>query len=52
MIFLIKVFLAHLIGDFLLQPKSWVIQKEEKKALSPWLYLHILIHGLLVWVLL
>lgn len=52
MIFLIKLFLAHLIGDYLLQPKSWVIQKEEKKALSPWLYLHILIHGLLVLVLL
>lgn len=47
MIVLIKLFLAHFIGDFLLQPKSWVVEKEKKKAQSPKLYLHILIHGLL-----
>ena len=40
----IKLILAHLIGDFFLQPKSWVKEKEKKKLKSPKLYLHVLIH--------
>lgn len=48
MVVLIKIILAHLIGDFFLQPESWVKEKEQKKALSPKLYLHALIHGLLI----
>lgn len=48
MIILIKLILAHIIGDFLLQPKSWVKEKEIRKARSFKLYIHILIHGLLV----
>ena len=52
MIILIKLILAHLIGDFLLQPKSWVQEKEKQKAKSPKLYAHALIHGLLVLFLL
>jgi len=48
MIVLIKLILAHLIGDFLLQPKAWVKDKEVKKAKSPYLYLHILTHALIV----
>lgn len=48
MIVLIKLMVAHFIGDFLLQSKSWVKAKEQHKAKSPKLYLHILIHGLLV----
>ena len=48
MIILIKLLLAHFIGDFLLQPKSWVKDKEAKKAKSIYLYAHILIHGLLI----
>ena len=47
MIILIKLIIAHFIGDFLLQPKSWVEEKENRKAKSVKLYLHILIHGLL-----
>jgi Protein of unknown function (DUF3307) len=48
---LVKLILAHLLGDFLLQPDSWVEAKEEKK-LSAWqLYLHILIHFVLIMVL-
>lgn len=39
-----KLFLAHLIGDFLLQPNKWVLHKEEKKAASKYLYFHVLIH--------
>ncbi|MDO5977687.1 DUF3307 domain-containing protein [Flavivirga spongiicola] len=49
---LLKLLLAHLIGDFFLQPQKWVKEKEKKKLKSPKLYLHILIHVLLLIVLL
>ncbi|PZX55373.1 uncharacterized protein DUF3307 [Algoriphagus ratkowskyi] len=52
MLVLIKLILAHLIGDFLLQPTSWVQEKESRKAASPKLYIHVLIHGLLILILL
>lgn len=48
MIILFKLLLAHFIGDFVLQPKSWVDEKESEKAKSYKLYLHILLHGVLV----
>lgn len=48
MIVLIKLILAHFIGDFLLQSKSWVAAKENKKLAAFQLYLHILVHGVLV----
>lgn len=48
MIILIKLLLAHFIGDFLLQPTSWVKDKEENKVKSIYLYTHVLIHGLLI----
>lgn len=44
---LTKLILAHLIGDFLLQPNSWIKNKEEKKLKSPLLYVHALLHGVL-----
>lgn len=47
-----KMILAHFIGDFYLQPSSWVQDKEQKKHKSIYLYLHSSIHGLLVWILL
>lgn len=46
MTLLIKLLLAHFIGDFLLQPKSWVKEKEAKKLKSPKFYLHVLLHGI------
>lgn len=52
MIILVKLFLAHLMGDFLFQPHSWVIDKEKKKLKSPKLYLHTLIHGVALFLLL
>lgn len=48
MIVFIKLIFAHLIGDFLLQFPSWVEEKEKYKLRSPKLYIHIVIHGLLV----
>jgi len=47
-----KMILAHFIGDFYLQPSFWVQDKELKKYKSIYLYLHSVIHGLLVWILL
>lgn len=40
----VKLLLAHLIGDFLLQPNSWVVHKEAQKAKSKYLYVHVLLH--------
>lgn len=44
MVLFTKLLLAHLIGDFMLQPVKWVIHKESNKARSKYLYLHVLIH--------
>ena len=52
MIILIKLFLSHIIGDFFLQPQKWVKDKEKKKLKSPKLYLHILIHFILLCIFL
>lgn len=52
MIVLIKLILAHLLGDFLLQPTSWVREKENRKIKSPKLYFHSLLHGVLVFIFL
>ncbi|OBX24600.1 uncharacterized protein DUF3307 [Gelidibacter algens] len=49
---LIKLILAHLIGDFFLQPTSWVKEKEKRKLRSPKLYLHVLIHIALLFIIL
>jgi hypothetical protein len=37
--FFVKLLLAHLLGDFLLQPTLWVLDKE-KKHKSKYLYIH------------
>ncbi|MBP7509594.1 MAG: DUF3307 domain-containing protein [Prolixibacteraceae bacterium] len=51
MTLLIKLILAHLIGDFFLQSAKWIKEKEEKKFRSLALYLHVCIHGVLVMLL-
>lgn len=51
MILFIKLLLAHLLGDFIWQPNSWVTHKEANKHKSVYLYLHILLHGVLAAVL-
>ncbi len=40
----LKLFLAHIIGDFVLQPYKWVLDKEARKQRSPFLYWHLLVH--------
>tara|TARA_R110001583_G_scaffold78855_2_gene213511 strand:+ start:1767 stop:2489 length:723 start_codon:yes stop_codon:yes gene_type:complete len=44
----LKLVLAHLLGDFVFQPKKWVKNKEKKKYKSPFLYWHILVHGVVL----
>ena len=51
MILFIKLLLAHLLGDFIWQPNSWVTDKEIKKHKSIYLYFHILLHGVLAAIL-
>ncbi|MCC9073632.1 DUF3307 domain-containing protein [Flavobacterium sp. F-65] len=51
MIVFVKLFLAHLLGDFIFQPNSWVINKEIKKQKSIYLYMHAALHGILTWIL-
>lgn len=51
MTLLIKLIIAHLLGDFWFQPDKWVAAKERGKIKSPALYWHILIHFILVMLL-
>ena len=52
MILLTKLLLAHIIGDFFLQPIDWVKEKEKKKIKSPKLYFHVAIHIALLFIIL
>lgn len=45
-IWLLKLVLSHLLTDFILQPKSWVEQRNRKHFASPKLYLHALVTGI------
>ncbi|PCH77880.1 MAG: hypothetical protein COB98_02125 [Flavobacteriaceae bacterium] len=49
-IILLQMLVAHVLGDFLLQPSTWVKDKEKNKIRSKFLYLHVLLHGVLVYV--
>jgi hypothetical protein len=48
MMLFIKLLLAHLIGDFFIQPDSWIKAKEKNKIRSYQLYLHAFLHGCLM----
>ena len=50
MILFTQLLLAHLIGDFLLQPNKWVLDKEKKQEKSIYLYLHVALHFVLMLV--
>jgi hypothetical protein len=47
MILFIKLFLAHLLGDFICQRNTWVAHKEAKKHQSIHFYFHLFLHGIL-----
>ncbi|MUU77219.1 DUF3307 domain-containing protein [Winogradskyella endarachnes] len=46
-----KFLIAHIIGDFVLQPDSWVKNKKAKKHKSKYLYFHGLVHFMALLVL-
>ncbi|RQP16982.1 MAG: DUF3307 domain-containing protein [Parapedobacter sp.] len=48
----LKLFLAHVLGDFVFQPDKWVKGKTEKKHKSKYLYLHVAVHALILLLLL
>lgn len=48
----VKLILAHLLGDFVLQPDRWVHDKELRKLRSPFLYLHVGLHIALCYLIL
>ena len=49
-IVLIKFLLAHIIGDFFLQPDKWVVEKERMKLKSSKLYFHVALHIALIFL--
>jgi hypothetical protein len=48
MTLILQFLLAHIIGDFFLQTNKLVRKKEQQKLRSAFLYVHALIHGLLI----
>jgi hypothetical protein len=48
----IKLLLAHLLVDFMLQSKKWVLDKEANKVKSKYLYVHVILHFLVTLILL
>ncbi|BFT30119.1 hypothetical protein D210916BOD24_12950 [Alteromonas sp. D210916BOD_24] len=47
-VLLMGLLLAHTLGDFYLQPYAWVKSRNERHALALHLYLHALVHGVLI----
>lgn len=48
---LTSLFVSHVVGDFYLQSNRLCQQKQEKKALSPFMYLHAALMGILAWAM-
>ena len=47
---LLRLIVAHLLTDFVLQPTAWVNHKKQKKHRSGKLYLHVLVAGALIYL--
>ncbi len=47
---LLRLLLAHVLGDFYLQSARWITDRRGRHARSGWLYLHGLVHGVLAWI--
>jgi hypothetical protein len=52
LIILLRLLLAHLLGDFLLQPTKWVRAKSSKKEGAPEMYYHVLVVTVLTYLFL
>jgi hypothetical protein len=44
----LKITLAHILGDFMLQPDKWIENKNRKTYKSKYLYYHVFIHFVLI----
>lgn len=51
-LFTLKLIIAHVIGDFVLQPNSWVAAKKKDTYKSKYFYFHGLVHLVALFVLL
>lgn len=51
-VFALKLLLAHILGDFVLQPDRWIRDKRQRKHKSASLYLHLAVHALALLLLL
>lgn len=47
---LLRLIIAHLLTDFVLQPKSWVADREQKKGKSSKLYIHVIITTVVAYI--
>ncbi|MFD1631985.1 DUF3307 domain-containing protein [Pseudopedobacter beijingensis] len=52
LIFSLKLLLAHILGDFFLQPEKWVTNRKQHGIKSVSLYFHVVVHLLLLIILL
>lgn len=52
LLILLQLLLAHILTDFVMQPTRWIIDKRIKKTRSIYLYIHVVIAGLLTWIFL
>ncbi len=52
LVWLLRLILAHLLTDFVLQPSSWIQSRSLSHFASPYLYLHGLTTGLVAWIFL
>lgn len=50
--FALKLLLAHILGDFVLQPDRWITDKRKRKHRAAALYLHMGVHALALLILL
>lgn len=48
---LLRLIIAHLLTDFIIQPKSWVRDREEQQGRSTKLYLHVLVTAIVAYLL-
>ncbi|PKK38264.1 hypothetical protein BWI96_00260 [Siphonobacter sp. SORGH_AS_0500] len=52
LLIILKLLIAHILGDFFLQSHAWVKDKEQRSYKSPYLYAHAGLHFLLTWLFL
>lgn len=48
----IKLLVIHLLADFVFFPDRWSIQINSRKWATPYLYIHVLLHAALSWLIL